>query len=52
MKKSLILAMMAIVMASCSAKDKILVTYFSASGTTKTLAEELAAKTEIGRAHV
>ena len=45
MKKSLILAMMAIVMASCSAKDKILVTYFSASGTTKTLAEELAAKT-------
>ena len=46
MKKSLILAMMALVMASCSAKDpKVLVTYFSASGTTKSLSQDLAAAT-------
>ena len=45
MKKSLILAMMAMVIASCSAKDKVLVTYFSASGITKSLAQELAEKT-------
>ena len=43
MKKSLILAMMALVMASCSAKDpKVLVTYFSVTETTKSLAQELA----------
>lgn len=37
--------MMAIAIASCTAKDKVLITYFSASGTTKTLAQELAAAT-------
>ena len=43
MKKSFILAMMALVMASCSAKDpKVLVTYFSVTETTKSLAQELA----------
>ena len=46
MKKSLILAMMALVMASCAAKDpKVLITYFSASGTTKSLSQDLAAAT-------
>ena len=46
MKKSLILAMMAMVVASCVAKDpKVLITYFSASGTTKSLAQELATAT-------
>ncbi|MBO7416115.1 MAG: flavodoxin [Bacteroidaceae bacterium] len=45
MRKSLILAMMAMVIASCTAKDKVLIAYFSASGTTKTLAQELAEKT-------
>lgn len=43
MKKSFILAMMALVMASCAAKDpKVLVTYFSVTETTKSLAQELA----------
>lgn len=38
--------MMALVMASCSAKDpKVLITCFSASGTTKSLAQDLAAAT-------
>ena len=46
MKKSIILAMMALVVLSCTAKDhKILVTYFSATETTKTLAEDLAKNT-------
>ena len=43
MKKSFILAMMTLVMASCAAKDqKVLVTYFSVTETTKSLAQELA----------
>ena len=46
MKKSLILAMMAIIVASCTAKEpKVLVTYFSVTETTKSLAQELAAST-------
>ena len=46
MKKSIILAMMALVVLSCTAKDhKILVTYFSATETTKSLAEDLAKNT-------
>ena len=46
MKKSLILAMMALIVASCTAKDpKVLITYFSASGTTKSLAQDLATAT-------
>ena len=47
MKKSLILAMMAIIVASCTAKEpKVLVTYFSVTETTKSLAQELAASTD------
>ena len=46
MKKSFILAMMAMIMASCTAKQpKVLVTYFSVTETTKSLAQELAANT-------
>ena len=46
MKKSFILAMMAIIVASCTAKEpKVLITYFSASGTTKSLSQDLAKAT-------
>lgn len=55
MRKKVILTIIAVAIASssligvclssCSAKDKVLVTYFSATGTTRTLAEELAAAT-------
>ena len=46
MKKSLFLAMMAMVVASCVAKEpKVLVTYFSVTETTKSLAQELASNT-------
>ena len=46
MKKSFILALMAMVVLSCTAKEhKVLVTYFSATETTKSLAEELAKNT-------
>ena len=39
--------MMALIVASCTAKDpKVLITYFSASGTTKSLAQELATATK------
>ena len=49
MKKSFILAMMAIIVASCTAKEpKVLITYFSASGTTKSLSQDLAKATMIG----
>jgi flavodoxin len=47
MKKSLILTMMALVVASCFAKEpKVLVAYFSATETTKSLAEDLAKNTD------
>ena len=47
MKKSLFFAMMAMVVLSCAAKDhKVLVTYFSATETTKSLAEDLAKNTD------
>ena len=46
MKKTLILAFAAMIMAVCSAKEpKTLITYFSASGITKSLSQELAAAT-------
>ena len=46
MKKSLLLLLAVMFMISCSAKDpKVLVTYFSASGTTKTLSQDLAKAT-------
>ena len=42
MKKSLILTLMVMVMATCAAKDsKVLISYFSPTGTTKSLAQEL-----------
>ena len=38
MKKSLILALMVMVITACTAKEtKVLISYFSASGTTKSL---------------
>lgn len=47
MKKSLFFAMMAMAVLSCTAKEhKILVTYFSATETTKSLAEDLAKNTD------
>ena len=46
MKKSLLLLLAVMFMISCSAKDpKVLVTYFSASGTTKSLSQDLAKAT-------
>ena len=46
MKRNLTIALLALVFASCASKGpKVLVTYFSATGTTKALAEELAAVT-------
>ncbi|MBR6370082.1 MAG: flavodoxin [Bacteroidaceae bacterium] len=46
MKKSLLLMLAVMFMISCSAKDpKVLVTYFSASGTTKSLSQDLAKAT-------
>ena len=46
MKKSLILMLMAMAIVSCTAKEqKVLITYFSASGTTKALAQELGTAT-------
>ena len=42
MKKSLILTLMVMAMATCAAKDsKVLISYFSPTGTTKSLAQEL-----------
>ncbi|MBR4594960.1 MAG: flavodoxin [Bacteroidaceae bacterium] len=46
MKKSLILALMVMVITSCTAKEpKVLISYFSASGTTKSLSQDLAKAT-------
>lgn len=46
MKKSIILTLMFMVMASCTAKEpKVLVTYFSVTETTKSLAQDLAKNT-------
>ena len=46
MKKTLILAFAVMMMAVCSAKEpKVLITYFSASGTTKSLSQDLAKAT-------
>ena len=46
MKKSLILTLMVMVMATCAAKDpKVLISYFSPTGTTKSLAQELGSVT-------
>lgn len=46
MKRFLVFAVAALIMASCSAKDpKTLITYFSASGITKSLSQDLAAAT-------
>ena len=46
MKKSLLMVLAVMFMTVCSAKDpKVLITYFSASGTTKSLAQELATVT-------
>lgn len=46
MKKSLILTLMVMVMATCAAKDsKVLISYFSPTGTTKSLAQELSTVT-------
>ena len=46
MKKSLLMALAVMIMTACSAKDpKVLITYFSASGTTKSLSQDLAKAT-------
>ena len=46
MKKSLILTLAVIFMAVCTAKEpKVLITYFSPTGTTKSLSQDLAAAT-------
>ena len=46
MKKSLILTLMVMVMATCAAKDpKVLISYFPPTGTTKSLAQELGSVT-------
>ena len=43
MKKSLLLALSVMIMTVCAAKEpKVLITYFSASGTTKSLSQDLA----------
>jgi len=46
MRKTLLFVLTVMIMAVCSAKDsKVLITYFSASGTTKSLSQELATAT-------
>ena len=46
MRKSLLFVLTVMIMTVCSAKDsKVLITYFSASGTTKSLSQELATAT-------
>ena len=46
MKKTILMVLAVMFMISCSAKDpKVLVTYFSASGTTKSLSQDLAKAT-------
>lgn len=46
MKKSLLLALSVMIMTVCAAKEpKVLITYFSASGTTKSLSQDLAKAT-------
>lgn len=46
MKKSMLMALAVMIMTACSAKDpKVLITYFSASGTTKSLSQDLAKAT-------
>ena len=46
MKKSLILTLAVMFMAVCTAKEpKVLITYFSPTGTTKSLSQDLAAAT-------
>ena len=46
MKKSLILTLAVMIMTACAAKEpKVLITYFSPTGTTKSLSQDLAAAT-------